>query len=90
MTETNISISSSECSENEPEKYPSKNFIPTHLGYRPAKVIYERPPSYRKTIRCDNKKVQARTLPRVTNYNVRALFSKIGNLAQDMKERESD
>ena len=30
------------------------------------------------------------TLPKVTNYNVRALFSKTGSLAQDMKERESN
>ena len=30
------------------------------------------------------------TLPKMTNYNVRSLFSKIGSLADDMKERESD
>ena len=36
------------------------------------------------------KKIQAQTLPRVTNYNIRALFSKIGNFALDMAERESD
>ena len=64
--------------------------IPTIIGYRPPKVIYERPPSYNKRIRRDNKKVQALTLPKLTNYNCRALFSKIGNFALDMKERESD
>ena len=64
--------------------------IPTQVGYRPAKVINERPPFTRKTIRKDNKQVQALTLPKMTNYNVRSLFPKIGNFALDMKERESD
>ena len=65
-------------------------YIPIQLGLRPAKVIIERPPSSRKTIRRDNKKVQALTLPKIANFNVRSLFPKIGNFALDMKERESD
>ena len=64
--------------------------IPTLVGYRPSKVIYERPPHSRKTIRRDNKTLQALTLPRITNYNMRSLFPKLGNFAQDMIERESD
>ena len=64
--------------------------IPIQLGLRPTKVIIERPPSSRKTIRRDNKKVQALTLPKIANFNVRSLFPKIGNFALDMKERESD
>ena len=54
-------------------------YIPIQLGLRPAKVIIERPPSSRKTIRRDNKKVQALTLPKIANFNVRSLFPKIGN-----------
>ena len=64
--------------------------IPTQAGYRPAKVIIERPPHSRRTIRRDNKTVQALTLPRILNYNMRSLFSKIGHLALDIQERESD
>ena len=43
-----------------------------------------------KTIRRDNKSVQALTLPRLTNYNMRSLFPKIGNFSIDMHERETD
>ena len=68
----------------------SSQSIPTQVGYRPMKVIYERPLSYKRLIRRDNKNVQALTLPRITNYNIRALFPKISNFALDMKERESD
>ena len=64
--------------------------IPTLIGYRPISVISERPPHCRKTIRRDNKVVQALTLPRITNYNMRSLFPKLGNFARDMIERESD
>ena len=34
--------------------------------------------------------MQALTLPRITNYNMRSLFPKLGNFARDMIERESD
>ena len=64
--------------------------IPTQVGHRPDKVIYERPPFIRLRIKRDNKKVQALTLPKLTNYNVRSLFPKIGNFALDMHERQSD
>ena len=66
------------------------NPILVQTGYRPPKVIYERPLPARKTIRRDNRKVQALALPRIVNYNMRSLFSKLDNFAQDMHERESD
>ena len=66
------------------------NQIPIQVGHRPTKVIYERPQHCRKRIRRDNKTFQALSLPRLTNYNMRALFSKIDNFARDMEERESD
>ena len=83
----NISLNSSICSNK------SDNFnlrIPTQTGFRPSKVIYERPPITRKVIRRDNKIVHALSLPKMTNYNMRALFSKIGNFARDMNERVCD
>ena len=93
----NISLNSTICSDESmcesvtQENIQFKSFpIPTQVGHRPAKVIYERPHHSRKRIRRDNKTVQALTLPKLTNYNMRALFSKIGNFARDMHERESD
>ena len=64
--------------------------ISTQVGFRPTKVIFDRPLVVRKAIKPNVKKIQAQTLPRVTNYNIRALFPKIGNFALDMAERESD
>ena len=34
--------------------------------------------------------MQALTLPKVINYNMRSLFPKLDNFAQDTHERESD
>ena len=64
--------------------------ITTQTGFRPQKVIYERPPCTGKTVRRDNRKLVALTLPKVVNYNMRSLFPKYENLAQDVHERESD
>ena len=87
----NISISDLSLESDSFENCISEpQHIPTQIGYRPSKVIYERPPKSRKTIRRDNKTVQALTLPKMSNYNMRALFSKIGNFSLDMQERESD
>ena len=80
----NISICSS-ISESESENFV--NPIPVHIGYRPVKIIYERPPKTWRTLRRDNKTIQALTLPKVANYNMRSLFPKIGNFSLDMRER---
>ena len=64
--------------------------IPVQIGYRPIKVIYERPPHSWKTLRRDNKTIQALTLPKIANYNMRSLFSKIENFSLDMQERFTD
>ena len=64
--------------------------IPTQVGYRPEPIIFKRPQNTLKTIHRDNKKVQALSLPNLTNFNMRSIFSKIFNLAQDAIERESD
>ena len=84
----NISISS-EITLTE-ENLDDSPHLPIQIGFRPNKVIYEWPPHSKKTIRRDNKLIQALVLPRVTNYNMRALFSKVENLALDINERESD
>ena len=89
----NVSLNSSlnlTAYESECDLLYNLKHIPTQAGYRPAKVIIERPPPSRKTIRRDNKIVQALTLPKVANYNMRSIFPKIGNFALDMIERESD
>ena len=78
----NISLELSYISENDA--------IPSQIGNRPPKVIYERPPHSRKTIRRDNREIVAQFLPKITSYNVRSLMPKICNAAQDIIERESD
>jgi hypothetical protein len=85
----NLSISSSNL-DSESDMDSCANPIPTQIGFRPPRVIIERPQHSRTTIRRDNKKVQALSLPRVTNYNMRSLFPKLGNFSLDVHERESD
>ena len=64
--------------------------IPTQVGFRPSKIIHERPLRSRKRIVHDNKQIQALSLPTLTCYNMRSLFGKILSLSQDIIERESD
>ena len=64
--------------------------ISIQVGYRPPKLILERPPYTRTTIRRDNKKIQALSLPKISNYNVRSFWSKVSNFSRDMIERQSD
>ena len=64
--------------------------IPTQIGHRPPKVNIQRPPPSWRTIRRDNKAIQALTLPRACNFNMRALFPKLNHLSEDMIERECD
>ena len=70
--------------------HESESGIPVQIGYRPIKVIYERPPHSWKTLRRDNKTIQALTLPKIANYNMQSLFSKIENFSLDMQERSTD
>ena len=66
------------------------NQIQVHWGYRPPKVNFERPYHSRKTIRRDNRSIEALALPKLANFNMRALFSKIQSLSEDMRERMTD
>ena len=54
----NISLSSSISNTSLESESDPPQHIPTQVGYRPAKVTIQRPPSAWKTIRRDNKAVQ--------------------------------
>ena len=74
----NLSLNSSFDSESDDILHSMINQpIPTLVGYRPAQIIYERPPHSRQTIRPDNKTFQALRLPMITNYKMHSLFPKI-------------
>lgn len=60
------------------------------VGYRPKKVIVERPAPSWKRVRRDNKSVQALSLPVVINYNMRSLMPKIKNFCKDIDNRMVD
>ena len=79
----NVSLNSS-LSVNETEK------IQVHTGYRPKKEAFFRPPHSRKTLKRNNKTIQALTLPRISSYNMRSIFGKIGNFSADMNDRSTD
>ena len=64
--------------------------IPTHWGYRHGKSRATRLQPIRKTIRRDNRCLQALTLPKVLNYNMRSIFSKLENFSEDILQREGD
>ena len=94
----NISVSSYssesnlDCSIRPQSNYPVNGIsrIPTIVGLRPKKVIFDRGLPYWRRIRRDNKAVQGLSLPRISNYNMRSIFPKLDNFALDMEERESD
>ena len=85
----NVSITSSN-EEDEHQNCNQKNHITVHFGFRPPKIILERPPQSRKTLRRSNKAVQALALPKIANYNMRSLFPKILNFSLDMRERKTN
>ena len=79
-----------ECVENQ-EESENEERIETIVGNRPEKVVGEvqRPPA-RKVIKRDEGLVQALSLPAVSLYNMRSIWSKINNLADDINMRETD
>jgi hypothetical protein len=50
----------------------------------------ERGPPARKVVRRDEGLVQALTLPAITVYNMRSMWPKIGNMAEDITMRNTD
>ena len=83
----NISL----CSTDETFSSPVSNKSPkisVQIGHRPNKILVsERLPPYRKTIRRDNKVLQAVTLPKFSSYNMRSLMPKLSSWATDMIDR---
>ena len=65
--------------------------IKTVIGNRPRNTTRggARIPA-RKVIRRDEGLVEALTLPKITLYNMRSMWPKIGNLADDICLRETD
>ena len=88
----NLSLSShdSSLSELKPESLPQSSCIPvivTHRPYVSKSLPYPRLPSVRKTVRRDNKALQAVTLPKMSSYNMRSLMPKCENFGIDMENR---
>ena len=64
--------------------------IPVFFGNRPLQsknLEFSNLPRVLKTIRRDNKSVQAISLPVICNYNMRSIFPKINSYAEDFYER---
>ena len=62
--------------------------IPVHMNYRPDNYFSQlRLPPVRRVIRRDNKVLQARSLPKLSCYNMRSLMPKCVNFGTDMDNR---
>ena len=63
-------------------------YIYVQTGHRPEKK-YQVPrlPPVKRTIRRDNKVLQAISMPKMSCYNMRSLMPKIVNFGQDMEDR---
>ena len=87
----NDSVSSIDTSVCDDDQSNAPNYIPVHTGYRPVSNHSNiRPPPVRKTIRRDNKVLQAVTLPRISSYNMRSLMPKLNSFSIDMLDRNTD
>ena len=64
--------------------------IPVIVGNRPAPIVHEARKPVRKTIKRNNKLVNALSVPNMTLYNVRSAWAKWSNIAEDMDVRETD
>ena len=66
----------------------SPSSIPVIIGFRPSfPHASEMRLPVRKTIRRDNKVLQAESLPRISSYNVRSLMPKLNSFVDDMLDR---
>ena len=83
----NVSVSSSCIDPHDIDNV--QQHITVQTGHRPSSNLHNpRLPHVRKTIRRDNKVLQAITLPKMSNYNMRSLMPKIFNLGMDMGDRD--
>ena len=77
---------------NSPEDPPTKS-IPVYTSHRassPSWTNLKRREKYYSTIKRSNKAVAALSLPTITVYNMRSIWSKLDSLATDMVERSAD
>ena len=73
------------------EEYPNGEKIETIVGNRPEKdTSRDEIHTARKVIKRDEGLVQALSLPTISLYNMRSIWPKIGNLADDINLRETD
>ena len=83
----NVSLTSSFCdSDND----ATVHNITVQTGYRPhmnPQLSSIRLPPVRKTVRRDNKVLQAVSLPKLSNYNMRSFLPKIENFGINMHDR---
>ena len=83
----NVSLNSSFCdSDND----ATVHNITVQTGYRPHRnpqLSCTRLPPVRRTVRRDNKVLQAVSLPKLSNYNMRSFLPKIENFGIDMHDR---
>ena len=70
----------------------SINIVPSHWGYRPILTPPNegRPITARHAIRRDEGLVVALSLPNISLYNMRSIWAKAGNLADDILARQVD
>ena len=62
--------------------------IHVQIGNRPSlSSPVDRPPPVRKSVRRDNRVLNACSLPKFASYNMRSLMPKIDNVAKDMEDR---
>ena len=73
---------------NNPNEQAS--IIPVVVGNRPSPQAPDQRKPVRKTIKRDNKIVEALSLPKMTLYNVRSAWSKWSNISEDMEMRDTD
>ena len=76
--------------EVENEANEQEGSIPVVVGNRPPPQAPDAREPVRKTIKRNNKLVEALSLPKMTLYNVRSAWSKWSNIAEDMEMRETD
>ena len=85
----NISVSSSDA-DTDVSLLHSSSSIPVHISSRTFVDSTEKRISFNKVIKRDNRHLESSNLPSFTVYNMRSLWSKIDNLADDIIERAVD
>ena len=73
------------------DSFSESSSIPVIVSNRESPTILpRRPPCSNKRVRRDNKLLEALNLPVFTVYNMRSVWSKLNNLAEDIIERSAD